>query len=448
MSSRWQIQSLEAERTVAGGVLVHPKALDDCLGVVEAEHFSDLAIRVTWEAIVALDKANLPIDAVTVWQHLQTLGTASRLRQLGGIEFLTTLMAEVVTIENIAHHAGVVAKLAERRTWAAELRELTTRAGDESTDSATFFSEVEGRLLQLMMQRKSTTTMLDARQGMRALVNEIEKRFDEKDKPEVRGVPTGFYSFDHATGGFKPGQLIVLAARPRVGKSAWTCNAIEYAARRKIPCLLFSLEMEALEHYERMVAANGVKADALRTGNLNQTDFQTLTKTASELGDQPRIWIDDQPELTITELRSRARRWRSRAGAGDLALVAVDYLQLVRSGRKSEISRQDEVAEVSRGLKALAKELRCPVLALAQINREADKRSDQRPKLSDLRESGQIEADADIVLFLYREEIADRECSEELKGTAELIIGKGRGLPEWPYKLRYDGTHTKFSNPR
>lgn len=449
MSERWVIASIESERTVVGGCLVHPKSIDDCLGIVLPEDFSDSMLGSIFAAIVELDGASLPVDAVTVWNHMSTLGTAAKLRHKGGIDALTNLMSDVVTIENIGYHGTTVARLADRRRWAADLRELAVRAGDEGMGNAEFFSEVEGRVLQLMMQRKaSTSTLLGSHQAMKQLVAEIEARYDEKDADETRGIPTGFWALDAASGGWRPGQLIVLAARPRVGKSAWAGNAIEYAARKGIPSLLFQLEMDKMEVYERMVSSNGIKADTLRTGRLSPDQFITLTKTAGDLAHPERIWVDDQQGINIAELRSRARRWRARQGAGDRAQIYVDFLQLVKSARRGDVDPQVEIFEVAYGLKELAKELRCTVVALAQLNKEVDRRDNQRPRLADLK-GGSIEAAADIVLFLYRDEIADPECAQDKRGIAELSIGKGRGLPPGHvYKLQYNGSITKFSNPK
>lgn len=450
MTGRWQIRSVEAERSVIGAILVHSKVIEEVLGVVDPEDFTERPLGAVWETMVALDEALIPIDTISVWQHMETSGAASKLRQVGGAELLTTLMGEVVTVENIGYHANIVAKLAERRRWETDLRELTVRAGDQGMDNAEFFGEVESRMLRLMMQRKSTVTTLGSRQAMKTLVNDIERRFEERDKPIQRGVPSGFWGLDNLTGGFQPGQLVIIAARPRVGKTTLAGNMIEYAARRKIPNLMFSLEMGGLEVFERMLAAGGIKANALRTGHLSPDDFIRLTRQASDLADPEKITIDDQGELKIAELRSRARRWRARAGAGVNAMITVDYLQLVKSSRKNSDDVEDvqRIEEVSYGLKALAKELKCPVVALAQLNREADKRTDQRPKLSDLKGSSAIEAAADTILFLYREEIADPECAEEKRNTAELSVGKGRGMQEGKFRLRFDGQYNKFANPK
>lgn len=448
-STRWLIRSVEAERSVIGGILVHSRVIEDVLGIVEVEDFTERPLGLIWEAMLALDAALVPIDSISLWQHMEVCGTAEKLRSVGGIDYFTDLMAAVVTVENIGHHANIVAKLSERRRWEADLRELTVRAGDRGIDNLEFFGEVEMRMLRLMMQRKSTTTVLGSKTAMKALVKDIEQRYDDRDKPIQRGVPSGFWALDNVTGGFQPGQLVIIAARPRVGKTTLAGNIIEYSARRRIPSLMFSLEMGGLEVFERMLAAGGIKANALRTGHLSPDDFVRMTKQASDLADPEKITIDDQGELSIAELRSRARRWRSRAGAGDNALVTVDYLQLVKSARKGvDVEDVQRIEEVSYGLKALAKELKCPVVALAQLNREADKRNDQRPKLSDLKGSSAIEAAADTILFLYREEIADPECAEEKRGTAELIVGKGRGMQEGKFRLRFEGQYNKFSNPK
>lgn len=444
----WDVTSPESEELVVGGCFVNTTAFFDAQAEVQPDDFADRKLSAVWQAMCAAELEGTPIDAVAVWQRMIAMRLDGALKHHGGVDFIVGLMSRVVTVENLPYHAKQIAMLAERRRWESKLREMVIRVRDPEVDSTEFFAEIESTTLALLAQRRTTTTLLGARDAMKQLLREIEQRYDEKDMPKLRGVPTGFWIYDSTQGGLRAKQLIVLAARPRVGKSAMAGNIVEYAARKLIPCLIFSLEMGGLEVYERMLSSNGIEGDALRTGKLTLDDFKKLSTTASDLASPERIWIDDVGEITITELRSRARRWRARQGAGALALVVVDYLQLVKSGRKGDVPREQEVAEVSRGLKALAKELACPVLALAQLNREVDKRANKRPTIADLRESGQIEQDADIIAFIYREEIADEDCAEEDKGTAELIIAKGRSSKAGKIDLLFHGPTTKFTNRR
>lgn len=439
----WSISDEESERAVIGAVLVHPATFADCAGEINAADFYQPRHREIWTAMTALDGRKLPIDAVSVWAQLQLLGAAERFASVGGADFLRDLMVSVVTVDNQAYHARCVARLGERRRFAAELATLTAESRDESKASEDFFDDVEARLLRLLQQRKSVVTLVGVKQGAKAVAAAIEERYERRrsNRPAA-GIRLGVPQFDGLSSGLRPGQLLVVAARPSVGKSALMGNVAATVAKNQGPVLVFSLEMTATEIYERMFAAAGINGDAMRVGKLE--NWSQLTSVAGELIDAGNIWVDDSATLSISELRSRARRWRANEGKGEEALVCVDYLQLVKGVSAKGDKREQEVAEVSRGLKALAKELQCPVLALAQLNRESERRTDKRPTLADLRESGQIEQDADIVAFLYREDIANPGCADYLRNTAELIIAKGRGMPVGTVRMTYEPQHVRF----
>lgn len=439
----WTVTSDEAERNTLGAVLISSALFAEVSGYVEAADFAHPAHVAIWRAMARLDADKRPIDLLTTWDQLAADNATDRLTALGGTAYLEDLLCGVVTVENVAYHAKKVGRLAERRRWGMVLRELAASTYAEDIDEEGFFGGAEARVLELLQQRRSTGSLITAKQGLRLVLAEIDDRYEHRDKP-VRGVTIGVGDFDRAANGLRASQLMVIAARPSVGKSALMGNVVEHVSRAGMPVLVFSLEMEASELFERMVAAGGTSADRLRTGKLETRDFVQLNRTASDIATANRISVDQSGDLTIAELRSRTRRWRAGDGKGEHALVCVDYLQLVRGSRDKGQKREEEVAEVSRGLKALAKELKCPVIALAQLNREVEKRGNKRPGLSDLRESGQIEQDADIVAFLYREEVSNPDCKPEDKGTAELIIAKGRGMRCGVVRLVFQADHQRF----
>lgn len=452
---------VQIERSAVGGVLVHPKVFVEASPECIAGDFYEPAHGAIWGAFEALDRERRPIDPITVWEQMRVERTVDRLKHCGGHDYIARLMAEVVTVENIAYHARLVRKHAEKRRWATTLRELADRAHNDAEDLEIFFSGSEAQLLRLLEQgRHGAARTVDSYDGMKAAVARAELAFATREDPRPRGVPTGNHLFDRISRGLHPGQLLVIGGRPGMGKSAYLGLNIETAIRAGMPSLLFSLEMPGEEYFDRMLAAGGVEADRLRTGFLSPDDFMKITRTASELGNDRLLEIDDEVGLPINEVRSRARRWRAHGGRAcracrklddnarcGHAVVAVDYLQLIKSSRRDS-TRTEEVAEVARGLKELARELKLPVIALAQVLRSVDKRDDQRPTMSDLKESGEIEQSADIIAFLYREEKANRECPADQRGTAEFIMAKGRNLPSLTIPLLFQDYYTRFLNPK
>ncbi len=444
----WGVHDLEAERSILGAAMLSEPAFLEAQSCIDRDDLWHPAHRAVWDALCGLLRDHVPVDSLTLWERLSVDGKADTLRHHGGQGYIADISAAVVSFETVAYHATKVARLAERRRWGMELRRLVALAYDQDEKTETFFPAVETATLALMRQRKTTATIVSAKSAMKALLAEISDRYEQRDSTAPKGVMLGFSGFDAASGGLRPGQLVVLAARPSMGKSAFMGNVVENVSRAEMPCLIFSLEMTATEIFERMFSAGGIHGDRLRTGRLTQSDFMSMNRTASDLATANRVSIDDSATLTIDELSSRARRWRAHQGAGKHARVCVDYLQLVKAPRSSKNgTRENEVAEVSRGLKALAKDLKCPVIALAQLNREGEKRSNKRPSIADLRESGQIEQDADVVLFIHREEVANpTTCKAEDRGVAELILAKGRGMQVGMTKLVFDGAHVSFRN--
>lgn len=437
----WSCANEESEQSVVGAVLLQPEIWPELVVEVDSRDFFWPIHGFLWDAFGALDAKKHPIDHLTVAAELVRSGRGGAIDARPG--YIDSLAARCVIADTAPYHARRVARLAERRRWNKALRELSASSVDESEGDDEFFEASEATLLSLLQQRRSARTLISSKQALRLVVNEVERRYENRDKPPD-GICTGFVDFDRISYGLKPGELVILAARPSVGKSAFMGNVAEYVARDKKPVLIFSLEMSAMALFQRMIAAGGVLADRLRTGRMTTTDFLSMQRTASEIATICGIHVDESGDLTIAELRSRARRWRANEGKGDRALVCVDYLQLVSGTRGKQQKREEEVAEVSRGLKALAKELQCPVLALAQLNREVEKRGNKRPTLADLRESGQIEQDADIAAFLYREEVSNPECKPEDRGTAELIVAKGRDMQVGTVKLLFQAEYQRF----
>lgn len=439
-------QDLESERAVLGAVLLVPeRTLPTVLTILQPADFSNPGHGAVWAAMVALDEKRVPIEPLTVTAKMDELGTAHYLGAASA-GYLLELMNAVATVENVEYHARTVQRKAERRRWAILAQQLKSLAlGDEA--DADFFRAGESLALKLSEQRRGVS-LQGTKDGLRSLLKTVEERYSrhKAGKPVV-AVRTGLTEFDELTHGLQPGQLCVLAARPGMGKSALAGNACQNAAHEGVGVLIFNLEMSKAEAWSRLVVSEGVSSTAIRTGDMTSADFQRLNVACSKLAEDNRIWIEDAAgsgQLTIAELRSIARRWRMRE-AKDLerCMVVVDYLQLVNgSDRRKDGTREQEIAEVSRGLKSLAKEIGCPVLALAQLNREAEKRANRRPGFSDLRESGQIEQDADVIAFLYRDEVYNANSDD--KGIAELIVTKNRDGETATIKLAWDPARVRF----
>jgi len=438
-----------AERQVISAVmLTNGKAFAEVSDLVVADDFFTPGYRAVFESFARLDQAQQPIDAITVAAELERSGTADRRRSLGA-DFLLTVADFATNIRGVAYHAQEVAQAAERRRLVQTLTELLSRAQGASGSHTELIEEMERRFLELTQRRRSGGGPIGAKAGLGQVTERVNERWARRSKGlDTLGVPTGLVAFDGMTCGLKPAQLVVLAGRPGAGKSALMVNIAENAAEVGVGVLVFSLEMETGESFERVIASNGVSGDSLRSGDMSQNDFMRMTMVTSRLSEPERIWIDDASDvgaLTLLQLRSRARRWRTHEGSKfERILVLVDYLQLVKGVGKNYSNREHEIGEVSRGLKALAKELKCPIIALSQLNRGSESRSDKRPGMSDLRESGQIEQDADLILLLYRDELVNPHSAE--KGIAELNVAKHRGGPTGVIKLAWDAKLTRFTD--
>lgn len=438
-----------AERQVISAVMLTcGRSFAEVSDIVAADDFFSPGYRAVFQTFAALDMAQHPIDAVTVAAELERSGLTAQTRSLG-TDFLLTVTDYATNIENVAYHAQQVAQSAETRRLASTLAELLARVSGGNESHEELIQEVERRFLELTQHRRKGGGPIGARAGLKRVIERVQERYERRlEGIGATAVPTGISELDRATCGLKPAQLAVLAGRPGTGKSALMVNVAENAAGAGIGVLVFSLEMEAGESFERIVASNGVSSDNLRSGKMDVTDFTRMNRVASRLAEPERIWIDDASDvgaLSLVQLRSRARRWRMHEGAKfERVLVMVDYLQLVKGVGKSYANREHEIGEVSRGLKALAKEMKCPVVALAQLNRGSETRADKRPGMSDLRESGQIEQDADIILLLYRDELVNPKSQE--RGIAELNVAKHRGGPTGVIKLKWDAKNTRFAD--
>lgn len=430
--------SLDAERAVLGGILLENNALAAASEIVEPIDFYSRANSLIFDAMLELGRGSMPVDLVTLRAWLVDRGT---LQKAGGDEHLVTLTETIPTVENIAHHANIVRDKAVVRRLIMRCHEIAAKGYGDYGDVAEFVDDAEKQIFDVSKQT-SASPYEHIKEVIIRTFEQVQEAAKRKEK--ITGLPTGFKKLDKMMAGMKPGELIIIAGRPGMGKTALALNiAVNACVARDVPVCLFNLEMAKEELARRLLCSEArVDGGRLRTGSLTREDWTRLTSAAGTLANM-KLFIDDTPALTIMEMRGKARRLKSEHGLG---LIILDYLQLMRSGTKVE-SREKEVSEISRSMKALAKELGIPVVALSQLNRGVETRAgkDKRPQLSDLRESGAIEQDADVILFVFREEFYDRD-NPELRGMAELIIGKQRAGPVGTVKCRFFHEYTRFES--
>ena len=424
-----------------GGLLLDNTAWDRVGDLLGEGDFYRYEHRLIYGAVGALINANKPADVITVFERLQELGKAG---EAGGLGYLNALAQYVPSAGNIRRYAEIVREH-------ATLRRLVAAADGIATDAVNPMGRSVAQMVDQAEQKifnigEHGAKLKQGFQGMDALVVALRDRVQKlADNPQdVTGVRTGFYDFDKMTAGFQPGDLIVLAARPSMGKTALAINIAEHVALYEhLPVAVFSMEMGAAQLAVRIVGSIGrINQSHLRNGRLTDGEWPRLTEAIEKLRNIP-LHIDESAGLTSTELRASARRLARQCGK--LGLIVVDYLQLMGGGTGNEENRATELGEISRGLKMLAKELQCPVLALSQLNRSVETRTDKRPMMSDLRESGAIEQDADIIMFIYRDDYYHKENSTE-PGVAELIIAKQRNGPTGTVKLAFLKPITKFES--
>ncbi|MEI6759567.1 MAG: replicative DNA helicase [Betaproteobacteria bacterium] len=433
--------STEAESSVLGGLLLDNGAWDRVGDLLTETDFYRFEHRMVFGAIGALVNASKPADVITVFEYLQSQGKAD---DMGGLSYLNALAQYVPSAGNIRRYAEIVRERAILRKLVSASDEIATNAfNTRGRPVAAILDEAEQKIFNIGEEGARTKQGF---QAMESLVVKLMDRVQEMaDNPnDVTGVPTGFYGLDRMTAGFQAGDLIVLAARPSMGKTALAINIAEHVALNEgLPVAVFSMEMGAAQLAVRIVGSIGrIDQGHLRTGKLTDDEWPRLTEAIERLR-TISLHIDESAGLTSSELRANARRLSRQCGK--LGLIVVDYLQLMSGSTNDGENRATELGEISRGLKMLAKELQCPVIALSQLNRSVETRPDKRPMMSDLRESGAIEQDADIIMFIYRDEYYTKEACKE-PGVAEIIIAKQRNGPTGTVKLAFLKPITKFEN--
>jgi replicative DNA helicase len=430
--------------SVLGGVLLENEALNRALEVLRPEDFYRESHRKIFTSLITLSDRNEPADLVTLTSVLKEQGA---LEEVGGSAYLSTLVDFVPTAANISYYCKLVKEKAISRELIKVATEIATR-GYEGGEVEASLDWAEGEIFKIA-NMKSRPSYFSTKDIVKDTIRTIEKLYDRKE--QITGVPTGFSGLDNMTSGLQGGDLIIIAGRPSMGKTAFCLNLVEYASMHisePVPAVIFSLEMSKEQLVQRLLCSVArIDATRVRNGKLAQSEFPTLVNAAGIIAEAP-IYIDDTPAISVLELRAKARRLKAEKNIG---LVVVDYLQLMQ-GKNTE-NRQQEISEISRSLKALAKELSIPVIALSQLNRSLESRTDKRPLLADLRESGAIEQDADVIMFLYRESVycdackkRDNSCNEGHERNAEVIIGKQRNGPLGVESLTFLGEFTRFES--
>ncbi|MBA2672132.1 replicative DNA helicase [Ramlibacter sp.] len=434
--------SVEAESSVLGGLLLDNAAWDRVGDLLGDGDFYRYEHKLIYAAIGALVNASKPADVITVYEHLQSQGHAD---SVGGLNYLNALAQYVPSAGNIRRYAEIVRERAILRKLVSASDEIATAAFNPQGRAVDkILDEAEQKIFNI---GEEGSRMKQGFQGMDSLVVQLLDRVQEMaDNPnDITGVPTGFYDLDRMTSGFQAGDMVVLAARPSMGKTAFAINIAEHVALNEgLPVAVFSMEMGASQLAVRIVGSIGrIDQSHLRTGKLTDDEWPRLTEAIEKLRNVS-LHIDESPGLTVSELRANARRLARQCG-GKLGLIVVDYLQLMSvSSSMGEENRATAVGEISRGLKMLAKELGCPVIALSQLSRGVESRTDKRPMMSDLRESGAIEQDADVIMFIYRDDYYNKDSKEP--GVAEIIISKQRNGPTGTVKLAFLKPLTKFES--
>ncbi|KUO96552.1 replicative DNA helicase [Ferroacidibacillus organovorans] len=426
-------QSVEAEQAVLGALLIAPDILSSLAERLRPEDFYRGSHQILFGIALEIAEKGDPVDLVTLTSRLQEVG---KLEESGGLDYLLALARSVPTAANAEYHAQIVADRALMRRLIQVSTQIAASGYDGSEDVGTLLDTAERRILALASERTD--------RGFTAIREVLENAYERieflyNNRGGVTGVPSGYGDLDRMTSGFQPSDLIIIAARPSVGKTAFALNiAQNVAVRAKMPVAIFSLEMSKEQLVQRMICAEAnIDANVLRTGQLADDDWAKLSLGMSSLSESP-IFIDDSAGVTLAEMRSRLRRLKAESGLG---LVVIDYLQLI-SGKGRSDNRQQEISEISRSLKQLARELSVPMIALSQLSRSVEQRQDKRPMLSDIRESGSIEQDADVVAFLYRDDYYDPES--EKKNIVEVIIGKQRNGPTGKVDLVFLKNYNKF----
>lgn len=432
-------QNLEAEQAVLGGLLLDQEAMAKVLDIVTGEDFYRPDHGLIYETCSDLFAKNQPIDLITLTNALEA---KKKLKEVGGASYLSSLVANTASAANIVHHANIVQSKAVLRRLISTANSISAQAYDESRDAIELLDEAEKQLFDVADRRLGTHFI-----AIKNVLSDSFERIDElhRNKGKTRGVASGFNKLDDLLAGFQPSDLIILAARPSMGKTALALNIAAFAAvKSKLPVGIFSLEMSKEQLVDRLLTMEAmIDSWRLRTGNLEESDFSKLNYAMGELSEAP-LFIDDTPLLSALEIKAKARRLQAEHGLG---MIVVDYLQLMEGSKRggNETNRVQEVSDISRSLKALARELKVPVIALSQLSRAVEGRPGTKiPQLSDLRDSGSIEQDADVVMFIYREEYYEPET--EKKGIAQILIRKHRNGPVGEVELYFHPEYSRFTN--
>ena len=427
---------VEAEQAVLGSMLTDKDAVISAIEVLKEEDFYRTDNRSIYEAILNLYNRAEPIDIITVKAELESLG---KFEQVGGLEYLASLPDKVPTTANAMKYIKIVEEKSTLRNLIKTANEIIELGYDPTEDVSDIMESAEKKIFNIMQNndKKSYSPIKDILVDSFTQLEELYNR-----KQHITGVPSGFTELDYKTAGFHGSDLVLIAARPAMGKSAFALNiATNAAVRGNVPVVIFSLEMSKEQMVNRILCSEAmVDSNKVRTGKLEEDDWTKLAGSIGPLSDA-EIYIDDTPGISVMEIRAKCRKLKLEKNIG---MVVIDYLQLVQGSNKRNGSREQEISEISRSLKILAKELNVPVIALSQLSRAVEQRPDHRPMLSDLRESGAIEQDADIVIFLYRDDYYNKDS--EKKDIAEVIIAKHRGGSLGTVELLWLGSYTKFVN--
>ncbi|MCD6257375.1 replicative DNA helicase [Candidatus Aerophobetes bacterium] len=429
--------SLEAERSVLGAMLLEKETVPKVIQIIDHPDifYSDLH-RIIYEGILKLFDSNRPVDLITLREEFRKQG---KLDKIGGSSYLVDLINSVITTANVEYYAEIIKEKYILRNLLKAADKISGLCYEDSLDLDIILDKAQSLIFSIA-QKTSKTSYFHIKEVLTKTFEHIEALYQRKE--QITGVPTGFIELDRLTSGLQPSDLVIIAGRPSMGKTAFALDIVRYAAiNAGISSVVFSLESAKEQLVERMLCAEArVNSQKLRTGFLSEEDWSRLTDAAGVLAEAP-IYIDDTPNISVMELRAKARRLKAEK---DIKLAIVDYLQLMAGDRRAE-NRQQQISEISRSLKALAKELNLPVVAISQLSRAVEQREDKRPRLSDLRESGAIEQDADLVLSLYREFYYSHRSEDE--GVAEVIINKQRHGPIDKIKLTFISEYSRFENP-
>jgi replicative DNA helicase len=431
--------SLDAERSVLGAILLRNEAFNEAAEVIDADDFYREAHRIIFNKMVALSERNEPIDFITLREELVR---SVKIDEIGGAAYLSRLVDGVPRSTNVSHYANIVKEKSTRRALISQAHAIVESAYDGDLDTDEVMDDAERRIFQVA-DKRIRSGFVPLSELVRDSFATIEKL--QSHKGMVTGVPTGFTELDEMTSGLQPGDLVIIAARPSMGKTSYVLNIAQHCATmHESPMTVgfFSLEMSKEQLFMRLLTSEArLDAHRLRSGFLTTDDYGKLVHAIGRL-EQARIFIDDTASIGVLEMRAKARRLQAEHG---LHLVIIDYIQLM-SGRGRFDNRQQELASISRSLKGLAKELRCPVVALSQLSRAPEARSDHRPQLSDLRESGALEQDADLVMFIFRPSVYEKDKTPETENLAEIIIAKQRNGPIGTVNLAFLNQYTRFEN--